>query len=58
MFQKIFEGEKFKSLFTGVVFQVKEIRMNAVLLENVGNKNHQALTEMGAIIKFCEKVGD
>ena len=56
MLSKIAEGDKLKSLFTDRVFQVKEICVNSVILEDVGDQNHRLITELATVLSLYEKV--
>ena len=56
MLRRMIEGAKFKSPFTGSIFEVKKIYMNSVLLEEVENENHLVITEIGTAVSLYEKV--
>ena len=54
--EKIREGDRFRSPFTKKIMQVRKIYMNSAVLEEVGNPDHEVITEMGAIRSLYERV--
>jgi hypothetical protein len=56
MQRKIIEGDKFRSPFAETIFEVKRIYTNTALLEDIGNKNHQLITEIATVISLYQKV--
>ncbi len=57
MLRGIVEGDMFISPFAETIFKVKKIYTNTVLLEDVGDKGHQLITEIGTIVSYYQKVG-
>ncbi len=57
MLSRIVEGDRFKSPFSETIFQVKKIFTNTVLLEDIGDQDHQLITEMFTLGSFYQKVG-
>ncbi len=55
---KIREGDRFRSPFTKKVMQVRKIHMDSAVLEEVGNPDHEVITETGAILSLYERVAD
>lgn len=55
--KRIFEGEMFMNPFTETIFRVKKIYTNTVLLEDMGDKDHQLITEIGTVVSYYQKVG-
>lgn len=58
MLSKITEGDRFKSPFTGIIFEVRRIHTNTVLLEDVKGNEHQLITEIVTLGTFYQKVGN
>lgn len=58
MLRKIIEGDRFKSPFTGTLFEVKRIHTNTVLLEDVEDNDHQLITEIVMLRSFYQKVDE
>ena len=56
MLSKIIEGDRFKSPFTGTIFEVKKIHTNTVLLEDVGDKGCELIKEINTLGSFYQKV--
>lgn len=56
MFSRIVEGDMFMSPFTGTTFKVKKIYRNTVLLEDLGDGDHQVITEIASVGRFYQKV--
>jgi hypothetical protein len=57
MFSRIVEGDMFMSPFTGTTFKVKKIYRNTVLLEDLGDRDHQLIAEIASVGRFYQKVG-
>ena len=53
--QNLTVGDKFKSRFTGTIFRIKKICQNRILFEEIGNENHQLVTELGVVAQFYEE---
>ena len=57
MLKRIVEGDMFISPFAETIFKVRKIYTNTVLLEDVGDRDHQLITEIGMLGSHYQKVG-
>ena len=58
MQERIVEGDKFRSPFTEVTFEVKRIHANTAFLQDIKYEDHQVITEIATLVRLYQKVDD